>query len=323
MKLKIIIFIIILYLILVLVNYNILRYTFINISPFSFFNYKKYQLLPRIKKKEKVIISFTTVPGRINKSKYTIASILNQTIRVDEICIYIPNKSRKNIEYIIPKWMKNLENNLPQFTIKRCNKDWGPATKIIPALIEFENTNSILIYIDDDIIYNKNMIETLISYSKLYPNYAICNQGWNVERWNGKSSIIRRTLHHATKYFPTLDPYNYTFTDVMQGFSGVLVKPRFFDNNKIVKTNQYPQEVFFVDDVYISGHLNNQNIKRISTLTQSGIPFFEEFINGFILRKATHSLSSEHNNDLFNDKVACACFSWIKQIQFRLERSLH
>ena len=319
MKIKLIIIVVIIYLLLVLVNYNIFRYISINRSPFSYFNPKKYYVLPRVKQDKKVIITFTTVPGRIDKSKYMIASLLNQTVRVDKIYIYIPFKSSKGIKYEIPKWMSELEKKFIQFEIKRCNRDWGPATKIIPALMEFENTDYTIIYLDDDIIYNTNTIETLISYSKRYPNYAICNQGWNIERWGGNSSLLGRTLHHSGKYFPTIDPYNHVFTDVMQGFSGVLIKPRFFDVKKLVKMDEYPKEVFFVDDVYLSGHLNDQGVYRISTLLQNGLPYFEEFLHGFILRNASNSLSSEHNNDLINDRVACTCFKWIKQVQISLK----
>lgn len=319
MNTKLIINFILLYLILILFNYNIFRYISINYSPFSYFNSQKYQLLPRVRQKKKVIITFTTIPERIETSKYTISSLLNQTVRVDEICIYIPYKSSKGIPYIIPEWMINLEQQLIQFKIKRCDRDWGPATKIIPALIEFENTDYTIIYLDDDIIYNKNTIETLISYSKMYPNYAICNQGWDIDRWNKKSSFIGHILHHSIKYFPTIEPYNYVFTDVMQGFSGVLIKPCFFDIKKLVKTNEYPKEVFFVDDVYISGQLNNNGIYRISTLLHNGIPYFDEFYHGFLFRNASNSLSSEHNNDLYNDRVACNCFKWIKQIKISLK----
>jgi hypothetical protein len=315
MKIKLVIIIILFYILLVVNNYNIFRYIFINYFPFSYCNPKKYQLISRVQKKERVIVTFTTVPGRINKVRYTIASILNQTVRVDEICIYVPYKSSKGNEYIIPEWMEELERKLLQFKIKRCNRDWGPATKIIPALLEFENMDCTIIYIDDDIIYNKNMLETLISYNKIYPGYAICNQGWDVERWNGKSSLFSRTLHHAAKYIPNVDPYNHVFTDVLQGFSGVLVKPQFFDMKKLVNFDEYPQEVFFVDDVYLSGHLNDQGIHRISTLIQSGLPYFEEFIQGFLLRNASYSLSSEHNNDLINDRIACTCFKWMKQVR--------
>lgn len=303
---------------LILHNYNIVRYININRDPLSYFDIKKYHKLPRVNKKGKVVISCTTVPGRIETSKYTIASILNQTVRVDEIRFNIPYRSLKGKEYVIPTWMTALSQHLPLFKIKRCNRDWGPATKIIPAILDSTPSVDSIIYLDDDMIYNKDIIETLISFSNKYPNYAICNQGWDVERWNGKSSLLGRTLHHTLKYIPYVDPYYHVFTDVMQGFSGCLIKPKFFNKKKLVQIDKYPKEVIYVDDVYLSGLLNNQNVKRISTEIPSALPFLHEFIYGFLLRSASNSLSSEHNNDLINDRIACTCFKWVKQVNISL-----
>ena len=311
--------ILVIFIVIVFTHYNILRYLWINTYPTSNFN-SNYNKIPRVNKKGKVIISLTTVPGRINSSKYTIASLLNQTRRVDEIRIYIPLKSSKGEKYIIPKWMISLSKRLKQFNIKRCTKDWGPATKIIPAVLD-SKTDGIdsIIYVDDDMIYNKNIIETLISYSNRYPKYAICNQGWSMERWWRKvSEISKCTLHHILKYFPRTNPYHFNFIDVLQGFSGVIIKPSFFKISSLINQEIYPKETFFVDDVYLSGILNDNNIKRISTETQSGIPFWYEFWNGFLFSQSTDSLSSERNHDFRNDRIASKCFKWIKQFNIKL-----
>ena len=201
MKIFYVILLLVLFFLYILAYYNIFRYIRINMNPTSKFS-SDYGKLPRIKKKGKVIISLTTVPGRIETSKYSLASLLDQTQRVDEIRFYIPLESSKGEPYIIPEWMTNLSKNVKQFIIKRCVKDWGPATKIIPAVLDSQRGDiDSIIYVDDDIIYNKNMVETLVSYSKRYPKYAICNQGWNVERWIRNSKILQ-FFHHTGKYFP-------------------------------------------------------------------------------------------------------------------------
>ena len=320
MKIFYVILLLVLIFLYILAYYNIFRYTRINMNPTSKFS-SNYGKLPRVKKKGKVIISLTTVPGRIETSKYSLASLLDQTQRVDEIRFYIPLESSKGEPYIIPEWMTNLSKNVKQFIIKRCVKDWGPATKIIPAVLDSQREDiDSIIYVDDDIIYNKNMVETLVSYSKRYPKYAICNQGWNVERWI-KNSKILQFFHHTRKYFPRSEPFYHNFTDVMQGFSGVLIKPSFFDISALVNIKKYQKEVFFVDDVYLSGLLNNNGIHRITTDIQSGIPFWSEFYNGFLMRAASHSLSSEHNNDLRNDKIASKCFTWYKQVIIKVNNT--
>jgi hypothetical protein len=42
--------------------------------------------------------------------------------------------------------------------------------------------------------------------------------------------------------------------DVMQGFAGYLVRPRFFDARAVADYSAAPPAAFFVDDVWISAH---------------------------------------------------------------------
>ena len=42
--------------------------------------------------------------------------------------------------------------------------------------------------------------------------------------------------------------------DIVQGLSGYIVRPAFFDLAAIVDYTNAPKEAFFVDDVWISGH---------------------------------------------------------------------
>jgi hypothetical protein len=42
--------------------------------------------------------------------------------------------------------------------------------------------------------------------------------------------------------------------DIMQGFSGYLVRPRFFDAEVLTTHAQAPPAAFFVDDVWFSAH---------------------------------------------------------------------
>lgn len=258
--------------------YGLLRYISININPQFNINYSN---LPRVLKKKPVIISFTTLPSRIESVKYTISSILSQTYRVDEIRLYIPQKTRKNSTYTIPKWMQNLQNTIPQFKIKICDKDWGPGTKIIPAILEEKNNDVYIIYLDDDMIYHHKTIETLIYYSNIYSKCAVGNSF----AWSFKFKI---------------------FT----GFSGVIVKPSFFNISKLLSVQNFPDAVIYNDDVYISGLLCENGIKRVCTLHQRSIPHFWEFLTGFILKCNPVSLSSTVNKTRDNLNYAVSCFDW-------------
>jgi hypothetical protein len=291
--------------ILVCIHFNILRYLKNNLITLT--DNLKYSKLPRVNCNSKVIISFTTTQKRIDKCRYTIESILNQTVKVDEIRINIP------LEYEIPYWLKMLEREVEEFRIIICKKDLGPITKIIPTLIDKTvPMNCRIIYIDDDIIYNKNMVENLIMYSNIYPLYTICNKGWNVDKYPESRFKL---LYDFIK--GCIVSYDTHYVDVVQGFSGVLVRPFFFDMEKLTCYKDYPLESFYVDDVYISGILNNNNIKRISIGIPSGIPYIREIINEFL--KTPTSLSSIYNNDKKNDCIVANHFKWKKQSFFNLK----
>ena len=278
--------------------YDIVRY--IKINTFPLMEIKNYAKIPRVKVNTKVIVCFTTTPKRLDKCKYTIESLLLQTVRVDEIRIHVGY-------YELPEWLKMLERQLPEFKIVKC-KDWGPATKLIPVLLDNSiPKNSRIIYVDDDMVYNRDMIEKLVSNNIMYPNYAICNRGWDIGKY---PNIINNLLWilGCNKILKT----NKLYVDVIQGFSGVIVRPSFFDANEIIKYDKYPKESYYVDDVYISGILNDRNIKRISLASHSCIPYIREILNEMFLTPT--SLSSIHNSDQKNDTIVANFFKWNKQI---------
>jgi len=117
----------------------------------------KYNKLKRVNSDRKVVVTMTTVPSRINDCKETLISILDSSRKVDEICINIPYKTSKGEKYKIPKWLEKLKN----VKIYRVCKDFGPSTKLLPTL-KREEKDTIIIVIDDDVIYGPKMIEKFI-----------------------------------------------------------------------------------------------------------------------------------------------------------------
>src|SRR6478752_2815369 len=101
----------------------------------------------------RVIVSLSTVPDRINNLRPTIRSLLNQTRPPDEIVLAIPEFSiREKRPYVVPKYLLRL----PRVRILHCVKDWGPATKFIPAVREelaAGRYSSLIMVVDDDRIY--------------------------------------------------------------------------------------------------------------------------------------------------------------------------
>ena len=107
-----------------------------------------------------VFVSVTTLPCRIDSLlQLSLNSIFNQTLLPDKIFICIPEYSkREKKRYVIPDFL----SKLPLCKIIQTKQDFGPATKLLPVLLYEKNPDSIIITIDDDIIYDKYIIEKLL-----------------------------------------------------------------------------------------------------------------------------------------------------------------
>lgn len=230
---------------------------------------------------DRVVISLTTVPDRMNSLLYPLISLLDQSVRVDEIQLNIPSRmKRTGQEYSIPDYLTSLDN----IKIYR-TPDYGPSTKLLPTL-ERESPETRIIYLDDDRIYGKYLIEKLLRESLRYPNNAICNWGWklpadlnyrsHIKWWNLIPTYLRSTGQ----------------VDIMEGCEGCLVQPRFFDDEIFNYTNS-PSEAFLVDDIWISGHLARCHVPRRRIPFELGTRCYVCVIGGWNLMK----MNGDGNNN--------------------------
>src|SRR4051812_24906739 len=86
-----------------------------------------------------IVVSFTTSPTRLHKCHPMIESLLNQTRQPDAILLNLPPRfDRTGEEYpldeSLPNWL--IRNSLVK--IQRCDRDWGPATKIVPSVMRLQ-----------------------------------------------------------------------------------------------------------------------------------------------------------------------------------------
>ncbi|MEO9482439.1 MAG: hypothetical protein ABJG47_03295 [Ekhidna sp.] len=206
----------------------------------------------KAEKKSDVIVSFTTIPERIDNIEGTIKSLLIQNELPKRINIYLPFKSFRNgKEYIIPEWLKDLKS----VDLVRIETDYGPATKFIPAILTQDPDQKILVT-DDDNIYPPGYITELREASDALPDKVVAASGWRVP-----SDLIDRPttlLSNLLKKPPTpvpgtrvTKPYQ---IDILQGYSAFLFKPKFFSGDEVTNYDGVPNNIRFVDDVWVSAH---------------------------------------------------------------------
>lgn len=206
------------------------------------------------RKERRLIVSFSTLPGRINRLEPTIQSLLKQTRPPDEIVIAIPPFSiREQREYIVPDYLKII----PTVKILHCDQDWGPATKFIPAIqaeLLSGSRDTLVVVVDDDVHYPRNAIELLLHYFESYPNAALCFRGESVTRdlkWVSKPFIAGDHLREPVR------------VAIVNGCSSYLIQPRFFDE-RLWDYSSAPAAAFYMDDIWISGWLDRRGVKKFA-----------------------------------------------------------
>lgn len=117
------------------------------------------------KRKPKIIISLTSFPARIGRVATTLEPIFKQTMKPDMIILWLASDEFPNRELELPDSLLRLK----QFglTIKWCDnlkshKKYQFVMKKYP--------NDIIITIDDDLIYQRDLVERLYRSYQRYPN---------------------------------------------------------------------------------------------------------------------------------------------------------
>jgi hypothetical protein len=201
--------------------------------------------------KSPLVVTLTTIPSRIDLLDMTLKSLLDQSLAPAEIRLNVPHHSRReDCAYEIPSWLEKLET----VKIVRCD-DSGPATKLFPTLPCVE-ADAPVVVVDDDRIYPPRFLETLAAAADADPDSAFGLSGWVVpEDFIDRPTTIRSNLYLQPPAPVRARRLRKPFEiDILQGFSGYLVRPRFFPELQAMLAHEgAPREAFFVDDVWISG----------------------------------------------------------------------
>lgn len=201
--------------------------------------------------RSETIISLTTIPSRLSLIAPTLKSLLRQTRAPKRIVLNLPRFSRREkVPYIIPDFLASMVC----VEIASCD-DIGPATKATPTLSR-EQPDQLVIIVDDDRIYPPTLVADLEDAAMANPDQAFGMSGWVVPAdFTDRPTTIWSNLRmlppapvrarRLSRPFPV---------DILQGLSGYILRPRFFDLNRLADYSAAPPEAFYVDDVWISGH---------------------------------------------------------------------
>ena len=202
-----------------------------------------------------VVVSFTTSPTRLNKCEPVIESLLNQTRLPDAILLNLPPRfDRTGEEYppdeSLPDWL--IRNPLVQ--IQRCDRDWGPATKLVPtvARLQRERLRSIVISVDDDIRYPPGAISALAESALPCAVGDTEPEVWCAAGFNFGTSRLHAVRKHGK------------CCAVIEGYAGVAYPTRVFGSDFVsyMQSATSDADLRFSDDLVVSNYLAFHDVKR-------------------------------------------------------------
>lgn len=172
-----------------------------------------------------VIISLTSYPARFKNLHIVIRSLLHQSVRAEKIVLYL-GKDSNGIS--LPKKLLKLQKF--DFVIKYDYPDIKPHKKYFFAMQEFPEKT--IITVDDDLIYDKNLVKDLLNCHEKYPS-CVCARRVNLITKN--KDALNMYKDWKWEYQNLLEP---SFSLLATGCGGVLYP-----------SNILPSETFDIENI--------------------------------------------------------------------------
>lgn len=191
-------------------------------------------------KKEQVIVSLTSFPAAIGYAIQAIKSILQGTVLPDKVVLYLT--SSQFAESGIPEELENLAKSNAIFEIRNYEEDIRSYTKLVPALSDFPD--ALIVTVDDDVWYNKNMLRDLLRLHEQIPDAIIAHRAkrikinapyrkWKKYRWY---NFVTKRIHSD-------------YMNLQTGVAGVLYPPHSLKED-MIDSAQFKTIAPTADDIW-------------------------------------------------------------------------
>lgn len=151
---------------IILTYFGIVRYISIHCrSPESWI--ESFQKLEKAGTKGERVVANITIKNKsdLEKLPKAVASLLNQTLRIDEIGVNLPKSLGP-----LPKGLDKIVRTYP-ISLTTCEKD-----DCLPSVLREGNINTLIINVQPDIVYGIDYIEDLIDLSVQNPDTVIVDK---------------------------------------------------------------------------------------------------------------------------------------------------
>lgn len=206
----------------------------------------------------------------------TLESLLAQTVKAEQVVLYISKTYRR-----FPDWDGGLPDVPDGVEVRLVEEDFGPASKLLPAVRDFSGRDVEILFCDDDQIYRPHLAEHLLRERARRPNDVVCVSGMQTyPALEGNRQTLRlprrrflwRTTNprwQARRFWRRLNarfggvdyvqpPARITlrkgYGDGFEGYMGVMLDPAFVPPEAL----DIPDFAWSVDDVWLSGHVTRR-----------------------------------------------------------------
>ncbi len=252
----------------------------------------------------KIIVSLTSFPERMDKIHYALYSLLTQTLKPDMVVLWLGEEQFPNREKDIPQSVLNLQKN--GLTIKYC-EDIRAYTKLIPSLKAFPD--DIIITADDDIFYPDALVEDLYAAYTKNPEYIQASRVHRVKLSSPNSLAPYSTWKSGV-------PENgASFLNFLTGVGGVLYPPHSLDEEVLNEAN-FKKLAPYADDVWFWAMAVKKGTKINNISTHTELYHTDPFVGEGLSGKFT--LGSLNFNSDGNDrqlKAVLDCYNLWSKLQ--------
>lgn len=208
-----------------------------------------------------IVVSLTTYGRRVHDVYLTIESLMEQTLKANRILLFLDNGFRSTP---LPITLKKLEER--GLEIHFC-KDIRSYTKLIPALMMCPD--DAIVTVDDDMLYEIDMLEKLVNAYLEDPGYVYCNRQHRM--------VLNKNdeLQPYNRWWWNCPETDANILNFPTGVGGVLYPPHSFDE-EVFNENVYMDICRFADDVWFKAMTMKKGMLSRKVVTRD--PRGEEFL---------------------------------------------
>lgn len=195
-----------------------------------------------------VVVSLTTYSKRILDVYLVLESLAQQTVRPNKVVLWLSED-----EFALSDLPLSLTSRIDFGLDVRFCEDTKSYKKIIPTLQSFPN--SIIVTLDDDIIYPSDTLEILLKEHKKHPESIIGNRAHEVAYSNGKLMPYKKWKKEISEN---------TDNVFLTGCGAILYPPESLHPD-VIRSDLFMSMCPYADDVwlYFMAKLNGTDIRKV------------------------------------------------------------